>query len=232
MNFLFYEEWYKKRVQKIINIFGRDWFAGKNILELGAGHGNIGIELYKIGAEVTFADLRKENLDIIENTFKQWNLSPELIQLNQEEKYDLGKKFDLVLHLGVQYHIENWKQDLECALNHSNLMLLETTVSHAILPDKQVKKPSDAPTRKYTGVNEIWNLICQESIEAQLVKNNTKFIRFDNAELNTDVSHHSKELTKHIYDWNYNNSGKWYNSTFVNNKKVDVHLRRFWLVIK
>ena len=85
MNFLFYEDWYKKRVSKIINIFGQDWFAGKNILELGACYGDIGIELTKLGAEVTFADAREENLDVIKNKFKIYNYSPNLLLLNQEE---------------------------------------------------------------------------------------------------------------------------------------------------
>jgi len=233
MNFLFYEEWYKKRVQKIINIFGQDWFAGKNILELGACYGDIGIELTKLGAEVTFADARKENLDIIENKFRQWNLAPKLLLINQEEKYDLGVKFDLVLHLGVLYHIENWKQDLECALNHGDIMILETIVGSANIPDRQTKREKvSAAVQRYIGVNGKENIICQESIEAQFRKNNCKYIRFDNSELNTNISYDvNNVLIKHVYDWDYNISGKLDRMT-KNNKHVDTHLRRFWLVVK
>jgi 2-polyprenyl-3-methyl-5-hydroxy-6-metoxy-1,4-benzoquinol methylase len=46
--------------------------------------------------------------------------------INQNQPYDLKQQFDLVLHLAVLCHIENWKQDLESALKHTNLMFLES----------------------------------------------------------------------------------------------------------
>jgi len=236
MNNLFYKDWYQNRVQKIINIFGKDWFAGKNILELGACYGDIGFELLKLGADVTFADARQEHLDVIESKFTSYSLIPELIKLNQEEKYNLNKKYDLVLHLGVLYHIENWKQDLECAMNHSDLMILETVVSHVKFPDRQIKNYGKERTNKhnekYEGINSVLNLNCQESIESQIIKNNGKFIRFDNQELNTTVSYDIKKgLIRHLYDWDYDSSiGT--NSQKKNQKNISTHFRRFWLVIK
>jgi len=236
MNSLFYKDWYQNRVQKIINIFGKDWFAGKNILELGACYGDIGFELMKLGADVTFADARQEHLDVIESKFANYSLVPDLIKLNQEEKYSLNKKYDLVLHLGVLYHIENWKQDLECAMNHSDLMILETIVSHVKVPDRQIKNYGkgrvDKHNEKYEGINSILNLNCQESIESQIIKNNGKFIRFDNQELNTTLSLDvEKNLIRHLYDWDYDSSVG-INNQKRNQKNITNHFRRFWLVVK
>ena len=45
------------------------------------------------------------------------------------------KKFDLILHLGTLYHVENWRNDLKCALRHGDLMILETMVKLPTIHD-------------------------------------------------------------------------------------------------
>ena len=61
----FFNEWRIKRVDKLINIFGLEWFKGKKILEMGCGYGNIGLYLESLGSIVHFSDARKEVLDKI-----------------------------------------------------------------------------------------------------------------------------------------------------------------------
>ena len=232
MKFLYYTDWYKKRLEKIINIFGSDWFAGKKILELGACHGDIGIELIKLGAKVTFADYRQEHLDSISEKLKDYAfLNCEFIQLDQETKWNLNSKYDLVLHLGVLYHLKNWKQDLECAMQHSNTMILESLVHNNIFPDTIKKVNVDPFTEKYHGKNpKELSFFCQESVEATLNKIDCRHIRFENENLNSNICwERDSILVKHMYNWDYNNN---FSNLHKNEFKVLVHHRRFWLVVK
>lgn len=223
-----HEDWYKKRLQKILNIFGKDWFAGRQILELGACHGNIGIELAKLGAVVTFADVRNEHLESIDDKIKNYGIKYFLKNLNQEEKYNLEQTYDLTLHLGVLNHLINWRQDLECSLNSSKLMILETLVNPVMVPD-MVKNINPLEFMKqYHGLQEKISYVCQESIETQIKKNNCSFIRFDNEELDSNISWDGT-LMKHVFSWDYNNKVK---SFMKNGEYVNVQHRRFWLICK
>ena len=227
MNHIFYEQWCNNRVNKILDVLGKDWFAGKKILELGACHGDIGIPLLKLGADVLFSDVRKENLQVIKDKFTYEDFVPNTIELNQNFEYDLKNKFDLVLHLGTLYHVEQWKQDLKCALNHSNIMFLETVVSpYENTPDML----RDGSGYKYDAYNCKEPLFTQESVEKTLTELGCKFVRFDNKSLNSDWNWLRKDcLIKNVYDWRYDNVG-----SYILNTKAEqmVHFRRMWMVIK
>jgi len=216
MKILFYQEWHQKRLNKILSIFGKDWFVNKKILELGACYGDFGIELLKLGSDVTFSDCRNEHLDEIKNKLLVYGVEPKTLIIDQENQYNLETKFDLVLHLGTLHHIKNWKQDLECAVRHANYMILETNVSNKISPDSVRKIKQKNNRDQYAGVESYQSIVCQESIEAHLKKLNCKFIRFDNRELNV------QSCADFIYDWNYTN--------ITINDSIAMY-RRFWFII-
>ena len=214
MKRVYYDEWKDKRVNKIQNTFGRDWFCGKSVLELGAAHGDIGLHFLKLGADVLFADVRIEHLRTINQKLFELNHNPKTIVLDQNKRYDLDRKFDLILHTGVLNHLDDWKQDLECAINHTNLMILESMVS----------------------VKNYVSNFSQEDVENHLSDLGCKFFRFDTSDLNTDWSWDSdllgvNLLTKHIYDWNYEQYEMGYYK-INHSKKDNIHFRRMWLVLK
>ena len=239
MKRIFYDEWKNKRVNKIENIFGRDWFCGKSVLELGAAHGDIGIHFLKFGADVLFADARLEHLKSIQRKLFETSHNTKTLMLNQNEKYNLKQKFDLILHTGVLYHLENWKQDLECAMNHTNVMILESVVS--MKKDKELKIYKSDMMREhmkeYAGISdERFSDFSQEDVENHLSDLGCKFFRFDTSDLNTDWSWDSdllgvNLLTKHIYDWNYEQYEMGYYK-INHSKKDNIHFRRMWLVLK
>lgn len=232
MKHLFYEDWTKKRIQKIINIFGNDWFKQKEILELGASHGDIGIELLKLGSKVHFVDVRQELLETITSTLSNYNFNATTSLINQNNDYSLNKRFDLVLNLGVLYHLENWKNDLRCALSHSNMMILESKVSpFEGSKDALIDIPDyDSSVFKFNynyGSHDCKTpIFTQESIENELTNLGCKFIRFDNKELNSDGWINEDYLGSHVYDWTYDKNEK-----LEVNKNVFVHYRRMWLVL-
>jgi hypothetical protein len=232
MNHLFHQHYTQRRLKKITDVLGNGWFEKKSVLELGAAHGDVGVELMKLGANVTFSDVREEHLESIK---EKLFFEPQTVIINQNNPYDLHKKFDLVLHLAVLCHIENWKQDLASALNHSNLMFLETAVD----PRKGSVDSFNPPSNfMYDGFNCKQPLFTQESVEAVLTSLGCKFIRFDCSELNSTWSWLTKDtMIKQVYDWSYDSLPYYVHKELKSNQTsvgVDykLHFRRMWLVLK
>jgi hypothetical protein len=209
MDMPFFEDWNQKRLDKIIKIFGKNWFFSKKILELGACHGNVGLELIKLGALVYFTDARQENL----NRIKEKNIRV----LDQNYPYDLKMKFDLIIHMGVLNHLENWKQDLKCALSHSDKMILESLVLGK--KQKDYCLDDNKNNLKYSSFNSKNSYFTQESVEKEIKKIGFNFIRMDDKNLNS----YSNTLNL-IYDWTYEEEN--------NNFKIPTMKRRMWLVTK
>ncbi len=231
MKSLFYEQWKNKRLNKIINIFGEQWFADKNVLELGCAHGDIGIELLKLGSNVVFSDVRMNYLEEINNKLKfKYNYSPEFALINQNDKYKIDKEFDLVLHLGVLYHLTNWKNDLKCALDHSNIMILESNV----YPFKDMEVYENNDLRKsypYNSINDLRPVITQEEIENELNKLGCKYLRFDDSSLNIEYGFVNNEKLSFIYDWDYKSYHQGHYEKYVKENSY-LEFKRFWLVLK
>jgi hypothetical protein len=53
----------------------------------------------------------------------------ETINLNQNRPWNLNRKFNLIIHWGLLYHLENWKDDLKHCLAHTNLICLESEIA-------------------------------------------------------------------------------------------------------
>jgi hypothetical protein len=204
-----YEIWRNTRLNKIEKIFGKEFFQNKTILELGCGQGHIGRKFKEWGAKVTFAEARKELVD----SMKQLMPDEEVIQLNLEENWDLKRKFDIVIHWGVLYHLDNWKQDLECAINHGNLIFLETEVCDSDDPNLELKVVEHGGWDQAYNENKMGTRPSYTMVEKYLTKYNTKFTRYDDSDLNA--------LHYHRYDWPITNQGHW-----------EHGMRRFWIVEK
>ncbi len=238
MKTIFYENWTNNRIQKITSIFGESWFANKKILELGCAHGDIGKHFLKLGADVTFSDANEEFLAGIVSDLEPYNFRATTIKLDQNKKYDLQQSYDLVLHLSVLYHIENWKQDLKCAMKHSNILILETHVNPFPLNHPKNKIISHYNSL-YTGRSEIkkFSYFNQESIENEIVKLGGRFLRLDSSDLNATWSwDSSNRLLRHIYDWDYDlsiherESDERYNRISAPNSR-ETHFRRMYLIL-
>jgi hypothetical protein len=148
--------------------------------------------------------------------------------LNQEIPYKLNGHYDLVLHFGVLYHVKNWRQDLECALAHAKYCMLES----AVVPDPSVDSNKEIPASEhftqYCGHNGNRAMFTAEAVEHHLNLLGCKFIRFDNSELNTNISWDANQYIQNIYDWKFPNIMHYRKSV----PDVDVYARRLWLVIR
>jgi hypothetical protein len=201
-----YNEWRQVRIQKVESIFGKEFFKNKTILELACGYGHTGMYFFNLGAKVTFAEGREEHV----NEFRKQHPDQEIILLNQEYKWDLNRKFDLIIHWGVLYHLDNWQQDLSCAAKHSDLILLESEVCDS--DDENVDIKIEGCDRYDQEMGPFASRPSASNIEKNLTNLGFSFTRYDDADLN---------CLHHDYSWKVGNTLEW-----------RYGLRRFWVVNK
>lgn len=201
-----YINWRETRISKILDLYNKDFFDQKNILELGCGLGDVGSRFIDFGANVTFAEGRPDHVEILKEKFS----NNTVINLNQNEMWDLKKKFDIVIHWGVLYHLDNWKEDLECALKHSDLIFLESEVSDSDDENFEIKVSEvDGYDQALDGIG---SRPSANNIEKVITEKGFRFARHDDSNLNSSF---------HIYDWKVKNTNTWKNG-----------LRRFWIIHK
>lgn len=212
----YYNQWRLLRVCKLEQIFGIDWFKGKKILELGCGYGNIGLYLQNLGAEMTFADARTDFLDVIKGKCQ----TAKIICLNQNKKWNFDEQYDLIIHFGVLYNIQNWQQDLQCALSQTKYLALETAVNRYSYDINFAIKNFDL-NGKHCGIFEQYgSLPSVNLIEKELGKT---FKRYDDADLNgndfikyTLICNDDAKVTSKTID-------SWHNKHYYGGRK-------FWIV--
>ena len=206
----YYDSWRHTRIKKIVTLFGgEEFFKDKTMLELGCGYGDIGAYFKNIGAIVTLAEGRQEHVDEIKKRHKDI----EVIQLDQDAHWNLNRKFDIIIHMGVLYHLKNWRQDLKCTLNHSDLLVLETEVANRSAIDFEmiISENSKNYDQSLHGEAARASAAC---IEKELQDLGGECRRYDDIDLNA---------AGHTYDWEVDDNGPtWKPAIF----------RRFWTVTK
>ena len=206
-----YIDWRAKRISKILEIFNKDFFNHKTILELGFGFGDIGKEFISLGADVTFAEGRADHCKILKERFS----NSKIINLNQNETWELENRFDIVIHWGVLYHICDWKRDLASTLRHSDLIFLESEVSDSDDPnfDLKVKENDGYEKGGYDqALDGIGSRPSADNIELFIKELGFSVERFDDENINSSF---------HQYNWKVNNTNTWQHG-----------LRRFWIIKK
>lgn len=118
-----YIDWRKSRMDGIRKYMGTEFFKGKTLLELGAGEGHNGYEFMKLGCQVMCTEVRQEHIDRGKQIYPQIKFKQFDCNTSQIKKH-----YDIILHWGVLYHIENVQKNLVNVLNHCDYLLLETEV--------------------------------------------------------------------------------------------------------
>lgn len=191
-----YEYWRAKRIVAIVEHYGENFFKGKKILELGCGYGDIGKVLISIGAEVIFCEGRQEHVNILKKRFP--NNRVYKINLENEWFFD-NEKFDLILHLGVLYHLDNFEYSLEKCFLSSDNMVLETEVCDSDDPELVLKisENSEGYDQSLIGkgsrpsANYLENIFNKNLFEYQRVQDSSCNALF------------------HRYDWKVKNTNSW-----------------------
>ena len=203
-----YDEWRVTRINKLLDLYGVDYFSEKAILEVGGGHGDIGAFLADLGASVLCLEGRRENVHYARLKHRSIE-SFRCLQFDLENDFSQFGKFDLIINFGLLYHLRNVDEHLKCCFGMSDDILLETVVCdstdpHTILvvdEDSKVNEESLSGTGSRPSPFYIERIADENDFEA---------IRYFNADLNVGVDF--------LYDWEHRNDnalGGW-------------KLRRFW----
>lgn len=201
-----YVLWRKTRIAKLKRIFGIGFFKNKSVLELGAGTGLVGKFLReRWGANVTFTEGRVKLIQKI----RENNPKSRIVLMDHDLPWKLNKQFDFIIHWGLLYHLDNWQQDLMCAVKHlalDGILALESEVldSNELEEIKVIEDAGDDQSLYTHGSRPSASMI-----EDHMRLLNLEFKRYDDTDLNAHT---------HRYDWVLKNSMK--------------HLqgqRRFWI---
>lgn len=194
-----YECWRKKRINATLDYFGKDFFKNKSLLEIGGNHGYVANYFSSIGSKCTVGDSYEIHNKIAKEKF------PHLTVVNHdadsiEWPYN-NEKFDIIIHWGLLYHLENPNTHLNEICKRCDTLVLETDVI-------------DSTKSFYTNVNEDyqWNEGAWGSaynkigskpsiglIENILKKNKFKY--------DVPVNLNSVNFGSWVYDWPIKNDG-------------------------
>jgi hypothetical protein len=227
----------EKRVQKVIDCKGEDWFDGKTILELGTAHGLIGRHFEKLGATVSYADARQELLDSIET-------DSEKLCINHNEEWSFNRKWDLIIHFGTLYHVQNIYDDLRRAFNHADEMFLETAVNTLPTAEPWFRQEEMSTVWVDTGMQkknsrifngfDMWEAMFNDThVETYLDEIGKTYTRYDDEDLNTDfgIIVPNEVYRRDVYDWTLEDVHPKNPNQPVKHASIPpnyVHFRRFW----
>jgi hypothetical protein len=216
MKHLFYEDWANKRIKAITDWYGKDWFWQKKILELGCAHGDIGTALLKLGADVTFSDAREDRLkEITEDLVSKYDFKPKTCFINNNTPWVYNEKVDLILHLGLLYHLEHWKEDIANCFAYTDNMILETVI----------KPNEDYYNNTYHKVYGSYKCLAasftQKEVEEHLdsLGYNYYIIPVENSKGLIDAD----TFIRHVYSWN---------EELKPHPNIITHYRKMWYITK
>ena len=226
-----YSDWRRNRVRKLLQIVGEKWLKNKSILELGCALGHTGYYLrYNFGADVTFAEARSHYIDYIKETIKknqpEDNINDEnFLVLDQDTDWTIYKnggsslrKFDLILNWGVNYHLANWKRDIERTLAHSDKVCIETHVLDSEDLDAVAYRHEYGCDK---GTHGIESVPSYSAVEKVFKDNKFSYERYDDSDLDGAGNH---------YSWvNENDSSAFIK--VIDSKTKETHYflkRRYW----
>jgi SAM-dependent methyltransferase len=188
-----YPEWRTKRIEAIRQHYEDDWFAGRSLLEVGCGHADIGAAFAALGAFVTASDARQEHLD------EGRRRHPELVAwqiADLDREWPFGLDFDLVLHLGVLYHLADPEQALRRVLSSRGHIVLETECSDSSDPGYVRATVEDGYDQ---AVNNRGSRPSPALIERVLTEARRSFTRITDDRCNAGY---------HRYDWEVRDAGE------------------------
>lgn len=201
-----YANWTIVRTRKLRNILGDEWFRGKTVLDVGCGHGNNGKRLWELGAKVTFTDGRPEYVTRLQRE------GFTAFVMDNDKEWTVEGPFDLIVHWGLLYHLNNWKQDLRCALARAPLVCLETTIASSANAAYEVKT-TEGPEGNHqsdNALNGVGTILSAAHVESYLISLGCSFTRYDDEDLDKAAQHRYSWKESEIEGYVYGQRRFWF----------------------
>jgi hypothetical protein len=188
-----YRNWRARRFKAITRHFGKDFFQGKTLLELGAGCGNFGKLFHMLGAKVTCFEGRPENVKELKELHPY--LDARVFDMDNEL---IEEDYDIILHQGVLYHIKDPEANLKNVCARTNLIILETHVDD--IEKDELRWEAEPLTVCDSSINGLGCRPTLRYVENRLLENGFNPMRCpDRRGMNSD---------HHLYEWEPTNSGQ------------------------
>jgi 2-polyprenyl-3-methyl-5-hydroxy-6-metoxy-1,4-benzoquinol methylase len=199
----YWPSWQNNRINYILKLYGKEFFEGKKILELGSFNGYIGAYFQSLGADVHCVDGREENVINIKTDYPQLTASCKDLD---SPNWDFDR-YDIIINFGLYYHLEKFhKEHLINCINNCNLMFFETVIYDST--DNEIYFRDEIGNDQ--SLSMIGGTPSTSFIETIFEEKNVVYEKITNTELNDGT---------HKYDW-----------IDVNSKELDGFARRFWIV--
>ena len=119
--YLLSDPWFRNNVDDILvnqeMLIQKEWFADKQVLDVGCGSGRWSYGFAKLGASVTAVDVSSVALKDTQEALAQFDVGKSFIQSEAESLVAAvdGKKFDVVFSWGVLHHCRSFAEALRQA---------------------------------------------------------------------------------------------------------------------
>lgn len=204
-NSLYWETWQNNRINYVLSKYGKEFFEGKKILELGPFNGYIGAVFQSLGAEVKLIEGREKNVEGIKSIYP--NLDVECANLDTSD-WNWGT-FDIIINFGLFYHLEKFhKEHLTNCVNNCDLLFFESVIYDSFENELFFRQESGHDQ----SMSDVGGIPTTYFIESIFQQEGVSYKKICAPELG-DGNHH--------YDW-----------VDSNTKKMDPFARRFWIVKK
>jgi SAM-dependent methyltransferase len=202
-----YAVWRARRIAAILDEYGHRFFGGKRILEVGAGFGAIGAFFAMLEADVTCIEGRAENVRVLRSRY------PFVKAVHHDLAEGLPGQdiYDVLIHMGVLYHLPEAEPALRAACHRCQHMVLETEVADSDDPNLVLSAKEYA----YGYDQSLVGLGSRPSpafVERILKEEGFSFSRITDGRCNWELN---------VYDWPVTNSRQFRNG-----------LRRMWFARK
>lgn len=203
----YYPAWVSNRCDFIINHFGEPFFKGKSILELGSFESDIGARFAALGANVTCYEGRQANIDEALARYSFPNM--QVIRYDIEDLV-LQIHYDIILNMGILYHLKNVDNCIEQCVKHCDYCVLESEVLDNA--EKAVCIPK--------GDLDYMDQSCSESREVMLVSEAYLEKAFDKYAV-AYTKHNDARLNGNWHDYTWRN---------LNDSRHRAQRRRFYII--
>lgn len=198
-----YDEWRSKRIAAIEDYYGSLFFKGKTILEIGCGYGDIGGYFTTLGADVTCSDAVEEYLVECINRYP----NVKTIRADLDKEWPPGS-YDIIFHMGVLYHLGDYKKTIKEAAKHCKYLVLETEV----LNSSKINHVNTEEDGYDQAFNKVGSRPSAKAVEKELDTCGFTYERIQDDRCNAGY---------HCYDWEVDD-----------NDNYQHGLRRFWFCQK
>lgn len=204
-----YDDWRTRRIDKLLELYGVDYFIGRNILEVGCGHAEIGAFFADLGAHVVAVDGRTKTINYAR--LRHRNVPRlELQQRDLDGDFGALGRFDLIINFGLLYHLRDVDAHLRRCFAMTDDLVAETVVCDSIDPDVILLREENAEAEE-DALGGTGSRPSPFYIERLAIENGFAVERIFSSDLNSG--------TQFRYDWQHRTDGA-ANDDLVN--------RRFW----